>query len=637
MFTLPHWLFPGDDRPTEEIDDEIEEELRLHLDLLAEQRVREGATPEDAKLQAAERFGDLDTLKRQCRAEKQGDVPMLKRVQAASTILLLIAVVWLGFRDFLSGVNNAHFMTQTTNQLQDIQDKLVLLDPEAAGSTFRGGEINSTWNTRGATTSALGTALDRIELTVSDQAGAPIEDARLTMFCVENKNQLWSRDLGETDASGRLETRIAMTRRGDMRGVWLVCVAPGYALSTPTMTIEHGKPINSQEIMLEPSTTFRLRLTDAEGAPMRRVSVFPQSRTDLRDQSFKVPEEILNHLAALPSDSRREFGLWKQTDDRGEVLIDWFAARDMASLLFKTRGEEQRRAAPTFEVAHEPNQILQIKDTPNVGLGIVLNRGQGLSPFLPDHLVAASELKDATDPREILKAAVADTQAGRYEDALAKHLWYYENAEKLQPSLSGVRLSSGLRGWYELGCEYPPALAKLRQVRDALEERVAGGVDIGKRFHDLAAINRTLGEDNRTVESFAKLDAANPHAAQNVIHFAKRALLREEAYELYAKHVEGERNYELIQTAYQGMSDRDQFSEYARAIYRRDAATLVAILAIAGREDDANQVAALAREDLDDADFHEELDAAQRGEIPKQKSYAGLILKRPQPADSEAL
>ena len=39
------------------------------------------------------------------------------------------------------------------------------------------------------------------------------------------------------------------------------------------------------------------------------------------------------------------------------------------------------------------------------------------------------------NPDEILEEARADTEAGRYEDALAKHVWLHLNAQKYHRSL----------------------------------------------------------------------------------------------------------------------------------------------------------------------------------------------------------
>ncbi len=69
------------------------------------------------------------------------------------------------------------------------------------------------------------------------------------------------------------------------------------------------------------------------------------------------------------------------------------------------------------------------------------------------------------DPQKILQEAQADTSAGRYKDALAKHVWFQENALKYQPSMVGVRSSFALMYFGELAQKHPPAMEKLKSMR----------------------------------------------------------------------------------------------------------------------------------------------------------------------------
>jgi hypothetical protein len=79
------------------------------------------------------------------------------------------------------------------------------------------------------------------------------------------------------------------------------------------------------------------------------------------------------------------------------------------------------------------------------------------------------------DPHTILREASADARAGRYEDALAKHLWYHENAEKFDAGQTGVRRSFALSDWYDLGADFAPALAKFEEVREEARKGVLEG------------------------------------------------------------------------------------------------------------------------------------------------------------------
>ncbi len=124
MPALPYWLFPGDDRPTEEIDDEIAEELQLHLDLLAEEQERRGMPPEEAKRKAAERFGDFNDLLRRCRREKQGDIPMLRRIQAVLIGLLCLAVTLVAWNQWRILGDESRNSTLMTTLLITIQSDL---------------------------------------------------------------------------------------------------------------------------------------------------------------------------------------------------------------------------------------------------------------------------------------------------------------------------------------------------------------------------------------------------------------------------------------------------------------------------------------------------------------------------------
>ncbi|TWT95947.1 hypothetical protein Pla108_30240 [Botrimarina colliarenosi] len=421
MPALPYWLFPGDDRPTEEIDDEIAEELQLHLDLMAEEQERRGLAPEEAKQKAAERFGDFNQLLRRCRREKQGDVPMLLRVQTGLLVVLIALVAAAGWRMTYipDPILNAQYMSETTELLQTIQNDLA-----------------------------------------------------------DMRNGITPPEVG-----------------------------------TPTYT----QPIVGTE------------------------------------RNVKIPLEAAEPPA-------------------------------------------------------EPAGVVRMAIVPAV--------------WTPP---------DNPDPQEILREVKADTQAKRYEIALAKHVWFHENANSIRPSLNAVRLSFALSDWYDLGLEYPPALELLRSIRDNLEVQILRGEGGGERFHDFAAINRVLHEDEKTVAVFTTLDSQYPDAAKSAIYYARRALIENKAFDLYAKYINAKRDYLLKEHILDLDLDReskakpksgnginDLLATSAEQRFCNEAATLVAILTIVDRKSEAAEIAALAKEKLDDEQFHREIDAALEGTIPAQ-------------------
>ncbi|MEO0531404.1 MAG: permease prefix domain 1-containing protein [Planctomycetota bacterium] len=230
---LPYWLWPGDDRPTEEIDDEIVEELRLHLELLEEEQARRGVPRDEAKRYAAERFGDFDAVLRRCRAEKQGDLPMLKRVQAVLTLLLFVGVVILGVRDYVTANTTAQYMDQTTKHLFTIQNTLTKLSDDLSAGGEQGGQAFGGYG-GGAYGGGYGGeySADAVQPTASPPPLFPAEiegdhqkllrEAERELHAVESQQQLLRAELEEveraraelqaTDAVGEAERNLRLTR-----------------------------------------------------------------------------------------------------------------------------------------------------------------------------------------------------------------------------------------------------------------------------------------------------------------------------------------------------------------------------------------------------------------------------------------
>lgn len=100
--TLGAWISPPDPRPTRAIEDEIAEELEFHLALSTEEGIEAGLSPGEARETARARFGDVERIRRDCRRMQIGDRVMLQRINAVAVVLLLVAVVALGWRSLAS-------------------------------------------------------------------------------------------------------------------------------------------------------------------------------------------------------------------------------------------------------------------------------------------------------------------------------------------------------------------------------------------------------------------------------------------------------------------------------------------------------------------------------------------------------
>lgn len=226
------------------------------------------------------------------------------------------------------------------------------------------------------------------------------------------------------------------------------------------------------------------------------------------------------------------------------------------------------------------------------------------------------------DLQKILSEARDDQREGKLDVALAKHVWFHENALKLAPSMYGVRLSFALSAWHELALVHPPAMEKLRAARDKAAEDAIAGNDRRRAFHDLVAINELLDEESLTLQTFRSIEKDNPNAAAEVIDLARPALVRAKQYESIARYLKPAQDFERMREHYRSGKEYEKKSEiaaasgFADAKFTNDVTTLVSILAVTGRANEAAEIAKLARSEWDDARFHAALDDALKGNVP---------------------
>ena len=227
------------------------------------------------------------------------------------------------------------------------------------------------------------------------------------------------------------------------------------------------------------------------------------------------------------------------------------------------------------------------------------------------------------DPQAIRSEARADTRAGRYEDALAKHVWYHHNALKYTPSLGAVRLSYALRDWQRLGQVYPPALVKLKAIRDEVTKTVKEGKNVSESFRELRAINKRLGEEIQTKDVFVALDKHNPEAAKEVYRLAQPALIKAKSYELCDKYIDAKNAFPSILARFERSKELAEdprigarHLEFGQNRFTNETTTLVAILIINGHMAEAHQIVVDAKKAWEDETFHTAIDRAFMGHVP---------------------
>lgn len=249
-------------------------------------------------------------------------------------------------------------------------------------------------------------------------------------------------------------------------------------------------------------------------------------------------------------------------------------------------------------------------------------------PLLAVLLAIASWTPPADpNPSAIRKEAGEDARAGRYGDALAKRVWYHENALQLRQSLYGVRLSFALSEWKELADEYPPALDAMRAARDRAESQLVAGEDSFHAFHDFKALNEQLGESQRTLERFLKLREEAPAVAKKCYRVAEPLLVAAEQYAICGEYLApgvtvqaALSGHEIeVRLAKERPSAGFDYSRQRRADERlsKQVATLLALLVLNDREDEAAEIVELVRPKLTKKIDLRRIDAGLEGVPPE--------------------
>ena len=227
------------------------------------------------------------------------------------------------------------------------------------------------------------------------------------------------------------------------------------------------------------------------------------------------------------------------------------------------------------------------------------------------------------DPQTILTEAQADARAKRYERALAKQIWIHENSLKHNPAFTGVRLSFALNAWHDLAKDYSPAMDQLIEARNEASNAALDGKKTFESFHTFAAINRTLGDESLTVDTFIQLETQNQDAAKLVYLIAKPALIAAKEYKICNKYLEPDRSYAQMLQMWQ-INQRlakkplrgPALLAFGKNKFTNDTTTLIALLVVNEREAEAKEIAARARKDWNNAAFHQAIDKALTGEVP---------------------
>jgi hypothetical protein len=231
---------------------------------------------------------------------------------------------------------------------------------------------------------------------------------------------------------------------------------------------------------------------------------------------------------------------------------------------------------------------------------------------------------DPPDPEAVLAQARKDVAAHHDEDALAELNWFHEHALDTAQGLYGLRLTSALKLWSTLAQAYPPALIKLQAEREAAAAHVRSGDGARGYFNEVLAIDRALGQGQKTGELFAWLDTNRNETASQVYDLAQPALVRAKNYTLCGKYLQPQKALQGILDQYRlqmqlaGTADRPEpAQDFARKTLVNRSGILVGLLVQNHRREEADAIAGQAIKAWDDPSFREQLLSALSGDVPE--------------------
>ena len=152
-------------------------------------------------------------------------------------------------------------------------------------------------------------------------------------------------------------------------------------------------------------------------------------------------------------------------------------------------------------------------------------------------LMALSLQARAEDMQNYLSDTKEMVRQGKHQEALERHIWFHDHALEHDPAMYGVRLSFALGSWKALADVYPPAKKALIETRDRKTEQIKKGEGSFLLFNDVEALNRTLQEENKTVDLFAYLDKENHELAKRCWIVAKDPVIKAKRFDLAKKYV----------------------------------------------------------------------------------------------------
>jgi hypothetical protein len=179
----------------------------------------------------------------------------------------------------------------------------------------------------------------------------------------------------------------------------------------------------------------------------------------------------------------------------------------------------------------------------------------------------------------------------------------------------------------DLATVYPPARDAFIRTRDETEQAFRKNPSEFDLFHDIASMNDRVGDGIRTADLFATVAAIDQGNAQQLYHVAEPYLIAAGRFHACAPFLEPKKQIELAAKCYRVSKQHEEsrpdggfpVPKLARTHYIRNVATLVGLLVLNDRVDDARTTYSDALVIIDDDEFRSIMDAAMSGHLPESR------------------
>ncbi len=133
--------------------------------------------------------------------------------------------------------------------------------------------------------------------------------------------------------------------------------------------------------------------------------------------------------------------------------------------------------------------------------------------------------------------ALEDYYNEDYAAAHEKYEWYFEHAEKLKPSLRGVRVSFCLSGWVDVAKVYPLAMKRILELKENAKNEFYKESSV-EAFRDFACISGAIEMGSEVLDIFYSYHKTDKKVSKALFRHSYEFLIAQKDFEVCAEYME---------------------------------------------------------------------------------------------------